>query len=229
MILHFYKPKSRIALIFFLILALFSITYPVHAQDSAFDMPSGSTFGRRSGQINGTVYLNRGAQPASQVVVSIRSMTATMTQAVLTDLDGHFELREIPQGTYQVTVSGRGSAFASTITEVSNFPAQVTLYVNSSKGLPRGANPYVVSAHELKIPEKAQNEYYRGLDLMAKKDLAGSLAHFSKAAAEYRDYYEAVYQIGLVEFRLDHQDKAAEAFQKAIDLSAGHYARAQFA
>lgn len=230
MILHSCKSKLPIVSISFLIAAMFSFTSPAHAQDPNFDVPSSSTFRGRNGQIMGTVYLNRRAQPASQVLVNIRSMTSGRTQAVLTDLAGHFELREIPPGSYEVSASERGLGFASATTDVGTFPAEVTLYLNSSSSAPpRGESPYVVSTHELRIPQKAQDEYSRGMDLMAKKDFAGSLAHFSKAAADCPDYYEAIYRVGLLEMRLDHQEKAAEAFQKAIDLSGGHYARPQFA
>lgn len=226
MILHFSKSKLPIASISLLTVAMFSS--PVHAQDPGSDMPSLSTFRGENGQIIGTVYRNRSAQPASQVLVNIRSMTSGRMQEVLTDLGGHFDIREIPQGSYEVSASKHGLGFASATTDVGTFPAEVTLYLNSSSAPPRGSNPYVVSAHELKVPDKAQNEYYRGLDLMAKKDFAGSLAHFSKAAADYPDYYEAIYYVGLVELKLGHPEKAAEAFQKAIDLSGGHYARPQF-
>ena len=99
----------------------------------------------------------------------------------------------------------------------------------SASDPPRRENPYVVSLRELKIPSKAQNEYERGLDLLAKSDFAGSIAHFNKAAVVYPDYYEAFYHIGVAELRLNHQGKAMEALQKAIDLSSGHYARPQFA
>lgn len=229
MILSVRKFKPPVASTFLLIVTMFTVNCPAKAQDPTFDnLPSGSTFASRNGQIVGTVYLNRHTQPASQVLVNIRSMTSGRNQSVLTDLAGHFELRDIPQGTYEVSAGERGgTGFASAVTEVSTFPAEVTLYLNS-KALPRGANPYVVTTRQLKIPEKAQNEYYRGLDLMNKKDFSGSLTHFSKAVADYPDYYEAVYLVGLVELRLGHQDKAIEAFQKAIDLSGGHYARAQF-
>jgi Tfp pilus assembly protein PilF len=237
MILRVCKSKLSVVSISLFIVALFTLPSPACGQGSDGvpfneDLHSNESFGGRNGQIIGTVYVNRGAQPASQVLVNIRSMTSGRMQAVLTDFAGRFALREIPPGSYEVSAGGRGLGFATAITEVGIFPTEVTLYLNSpnaSNARPRGRNPNVVSAHELKIPEKAQNEFYRGLDLLAKKDFAGSLAHFNKAAADYPDYYEAIYHAGLVELRLDHQDKAAEAFQKAIDLSGGHYARPQFA
>src|SRR5215471_381894 len=229
MILRVGKSKLPTVSISLLVAALFTLPSLARGQGSAFELPSNEPFGSRNGQISGTVYLNRYGQPASQVLVSIRSLTSGMSRTVLTDFSGHFELREISPGAYEVSTEEHGQGFASTVTQASIFPAEVTLYLNSSNAPPRGGNPYVVSAHELKIPQKAQDEYYRGLGLLAKKDFAGSLAHFSKAVAVYPDYYEAIYHVGLAELRLDHQDKAAEAFQRAIDLSGGHYARPQFA
>jgi tetratricopeptide (TPR) repeat protein len=230
MLLRVCKSKLSIASIFLSIVALFALPCPARGQSSTFDDPSSEpALGGRYGKISGTVYLNRRGDPASQILVNIRSMSSGMTHAVLTDYGGHFELREIPSGSYEVSAAEHGQGFASTIAEVTIFPTDVTLYLYSSNAPPRGEDPYVVSAHELKIPQKAQDEYYRALDLMAKKDFAGSVKHFSKAAAVCPDYYEAIYRMGVAELRLNHQDKAAEAFQKAIDLSGGRYARPQFA
>src|SRR5437867_7771084 len=228
MILQAWMSKLHIGSFSLLMIALLTQT-PARAQGSAFDIPSNQSFGGRNGQILGTVYLSRGARPASQVLVSIRSLSSGMSQTVLTDFAGHFELREVPHGAYEVTAGEQGYGFASSIAEVNIFPTDVTLYLNGPGTPPRGGNPYTVSARELKIPAKAQDEYNRGLALMAKNDFADSLAHFNKAAAAYPDYYEAVYQIGVAELRLNHHDRAMEAFQKAIDLSGGRYARPQFA
>ena len=214
MFLHFCKSNFSPVSISFLVIAMFSFTSPARAQDPTFDMHSSSTLRGQNGQIMGTIYLNHSAQPASQVLVNIRSMTSGRTHEVVTDLGGHFELREIPPGSYEVSASGRGSGLASATVDVSTFPAEVTLYLNSSKAPPRGENPYVVSTHELQIPQKAQNEYSRGLDLMAKKDFAGSLAHFSKAAADYPDYYEAIYHVGLLELRAQSSRQGRRKFPK---------------
>jgi tetratricopeptide (TPR) repeat protein len=231
MILQVWKLQLRIGsfllLFSFLTVALVAEPSSARAQGSALDDPLSQPFGRHTGEIMGTVYLNRSGEPAPQVSVNIRSLSSGMVQTVLTDFDGRFDLSQIPLGTYEVSSSEKGYGFATTVAQVSFFPAEVTLYLNSS--LPHRANSYTVSVRELSIPPKAQNEYNRGLELLAKNDFAGSLAHFRKAAAVYPEYYEAIYDIGLVELRLQHEDQAIEAFQEAIDLSGGHYARAQFA
>ena len=233
MIGHVWKLKRRTGSFFllfsFLTLALLTETPSARAQGASLDDPPSPPSGSDSGEILGTVYRNRGAEPAPQVVVKIRSLSTGRTETVPTDLDGRFDLRRIPPGAYEISSSERGYGFASAVVQVNSLPAEVTLHLDSSVPSAGGEKSYTVSFRELKIPPKAQNEYNRGLDLLAKNDFAGSLEHFSKAAATYPDYYEAIYHIGLVQLRLQHADKASQAFQKAIDLSGGHYARAQFA
>lgn len=223
-----WKSKFHVACLGLLLFVLPAQAPSASAQSPFLDLPSNQSFASRNGEIVGTVYLNRRAEPASQVLVTIRSMLSGASQSALTDPDGHFALRGIPQGTYEVSAAGQSRRFASTVTQVGLFPTEVILYLDSSSEPPRGESPYEVSVRELKIPSKALNEYERGLDLLAKSDFAGSLAHFNKAATVYPAYYEAFYHMGIAELRLNHQDKAMEAFQKAIDLSGGHYARAQF-
>ena len=233
MIGHVWKLKRRTCSVFllfsFLTLASLTESPSARAQGASLDDPPSPSFGSHSGEILGTVYRNRSAEPAPQVFVDIRSLSSGTIETVLTDFDGRFDLNPIPPGTYEISSSGRGYGFASAVAQVNLFPAEVTLYPDSSVPSARGENSYAVSVRELKIPPKAQNEYNRGLELLAKDDFARSLEHFNKAAAIYPDYYEAIYYIGLMQLRLQHEDKAIQAFQKAIDLSGGHYVRAQFA
>jgi tetratricopeptide (TPR) repeat protein len=233
MIGHAWKLKRRTGSFFllfsFLTLALLTETPSARAQGASLDDPPNPSFGSRSGEILGTLYRNPSAEPATQVFVDMRSLSSGPIETVLTDFDGRFDLNPIPPGTYEISSSGRGYAFSSAVAQVNLFPAEVTLYPDSSVPAARGENSYAVSVRELKIPAKAQNEYNRGLELLAKDDFARSLGHFNKAAAIYPDYYEAIYYIGLMQLRLQHEDKAIQAFQKTIDLSGGHYSRAQFA
>src|SRR5207245_7181666 len=68
-----------------------------------------------------------------------------------------------------------------------------------------------------------------GLGRLAKNDPDGSRTQFVQATKAFPDYYEAYYHMGVADLRLGHEEEAAQAFQKAMDLSGGHYAWAQFA
>jgi tetratricopeptide (TPR) repeat protein len=109
-------------------------------------------------------------------------------------------------------------------------PAAVPLKVPNQLASPARTvqNRATVSVHELKIPGKALGEYRKGLEQLAKNDLAEGLKHFTKATEAWPDYYEAYYEVGAVEMTLRHDDAAMEAFQKAVEVSGGRCARANF-
>jgi len=87
----------------------------------------------------------------------------------------------------------------------------------------------IVSIHELSIPPKALHSFEQGTELLAKKDPAGSLPHFQRAASEFPGYYEAYYKIGLANLKLWRIPEAEQAYRKSIELSAGRYAQPLFA
>jgi tetratricopeptide (TPR) repeat protein len=88
---------------------------------------------------------------------------------------------------------------------------------------------YILSVREVRVPSKARKAFEKGVDRLAKNDPSGSLVQFQRAIARFPEYYEAYYASGLAELRLERDEDAERAFQKSIDLSAGHYAPPQVA
>jgi tetratricopeptide (TPR) repeat protein len=180
------------------------------------------------GVISGTVLLKAGNRPASQVAVKLKSHAAGIFRSVLTDLEGHFEVRSLPPSIYEIVVDEPGYEPAQTSAQFDGTASKLVLYLNSPNLRPAQRNGYTVSARELRIPGKAQSEYEKGLGSLARKDLTESLKHFTKAAQAFPEYYEAFYHVGLVETNLGHFAEAMKAFQTAVDLSGGRYAKADF-
>ena len=60
------------------------------------------------GIISGTVLLKESHRPASQVAVKLKSHAAGIFRSVLTDLEGHFEVRSLPPSTYEIVVDEPG-------------------------------------------------------------------------------------------------------------------------
>jgi len=89
------------------------------------------------------------------------------------------------------------------------------------------ANP-TVSVRELRIPAKARDEFARGLEKLRKHDAAASLSHFDAAIQKYPGYYEVYYHEGIAKLALRKNEEASQDFQKALELSEGRYARADF-
>jgi tetratricopeptide (TPR) repeat protein len=98
---------------------------------------------------------------------------------------------------------------------------------SSAPPLPDKA-PSQVSAHELRIPQKARTAFNKGAKLLAAQNSAGSIAEFQRAIKAFPDFYEAYYKIGIAQLNLQHARDAEAAFEKSIELSAGRYPPAHF-
>jgi tetratricopeptide (TPR) repeat protein len=85
-----------------------------------------------------------------------------------------------------------------------------------------------VSVRALQIPGKALNAYREGIKHLQKGDLKRSLLYFDKALQSFPGFYEAYNAQGVVEMNLNRDDQALQSFRRAIDLSGGRYARANF-
>ena len=209
----------------FLSLLFFHMTATVWTPLAKAQAP---VFEQTDGKISGTVLLKANNRPASQVAVKLKSHAVGIFRSILTDFDGHFEVKNLPASTYEIVVDEPGYEPAQTSAQLDGSTSKLVLYLKSSNLPQTERSSYTVSARELMIPGKAQHEYEKGLGSLAKKDVAGSLSHFTKAAEAFPDYYEAYYHVGVAETKLGHKDQARRAFQKAIDLSGGGYAWAEF-
>ena len=187
-----------------------------------------SDFVAREGKISGTVRSQGDDRTLSQIAVDLKSQSLGIFRSVLTDYDGHFEVRDLPAGTYEIVVKESGYEPLQTRAQLEGSSLKLVLHLKLSQWLQARRNRNTISVRELKIPGKARNELQKGLDRIAKNDAAGALSHFQKATEECPDYYEAIYHRGTMEMRLGHRDEAAQSFQTAIDLSEGQYAWAEF-
>ena len=163
-------------------------------------------------------------------MVEVRLSTGTPVAAVYTDGRGDFQFDQLPSGRYTVVVNEPGYEPVQESVEAGFVSGQgLTIYLRKTNFAPSGSSGDVVSVRELSIPGKAHNAYQKGLERMAKKDPAGSLRHFQRAAAAFPSYYEAFLQLGLAQAQLGEKAEAEKALRTAIDLSGGNCAEAEFA
>jgi tetratricopeptide (TPR) repeat protein len=193
----------------------------VRAQVAGFD--------RQAVEIFGTVFLEGANRPIGDIIVNIRSLTGGPFASFPTDWTGRFQVRGLDPGVYEIVVEEPGYEPVRETLRLYGPSPPLELHLRESHSSPVWRTDYAVSVRELRIPGKARNAFEKGLERLAKNDAAGSRTQFERATTAFPDYYEAYYHIGVADFRLGHEEEAAQAFQKAIDLSGGHYAWAQFA
>jgi tetratricopeptide (TPR) repeat protein len=181
-----------------------------------------------TGTISGTVLSQGDNRTLSQVAVRLKSHSAGVFHSILTDYDGHFEVAGLPPGSYEINVEESGYDTVRTKAQLEGPSLKLVLYLTPAKWSPARQNEYTVSVRDLKIPDKAREEYQKGMERLAKDDYTGSVSHFAKSIKVFPEYYEALSQLGIAEIRLGSREEARKAFQAAIDLSKGRHAAGQF-
>jgi tetratricopeptide (TPR) repeat protein len=219
------KSCLRVTFLPFVVLSVFlNLTIAVWPPGARAQV---SNFENAAGEISGTVLRDADRRPAAQVEVRLRSRAVGIFRTVLTDLDGHFNVQDLPRGTYDIEVNEEGYEAAETSTNLNGSSSNLVMYLKSkSSSIPK--RDFAVSVRELKIPEKARTEFDKGLDRAVKDDPTGGIAHFQKAIQVFPRYFEAYYNMGAADMRLGRYDDAMKAFQTSIDLSGGQYALPQF-
>lgn len=231
-------PQTNPARAIVLALAFLAASAVVRAQDLHVDTQkpeaqtaeAPKTDGAASaapGTISGTVFLP-GELPASQVAVTLKSHDAGVFRGLLTDYEGRFEVSGLPAGRYEVGIEEQGYEPYRTTAQFDGNSLKLELRMAALAAPQPPPNAYTISVRELNIPGKAQTEYHKGLERLAKKDQNGSLNHFMKAIQLFPGYFEALYHAGIVHTNLGHLEKAMQSFQRAVVTSGGRYAKAVF-
>jgi Tfp pilus assembly protein PilF len=184
---------------------------------------------RQPVDIFGTVLVEGDNHPIGGIMVNIRSLTGGPFTSVLTDWSGRFQVQGLSPGMYEIVVEEAGYEPTRESLRLLRGPSPpLELYLKAGNSSPVRRTDYAVSVRELRIPVKARNAFEKGLERLARNDADGSRTQFVRATTAFPDYYEAYYHMGVADFRSGREEEAAQAFQKAIDLSGGRYAWAQF-
>ncbi|HVY92842.1 MAG TPA: tetratricopeptide repeat protein [Bryobacteraceae bacterium] len=81
-----------------------------------------------------------------------------------------------------------------------------------------GEEGTTVSVLSMKAPKKAKKDFQKGTDQFRQRKYKEAEVSFGKAVAEYPQYADAWVSLGRTERQLGSEDKAAQDFQKAMDL-----------
>jgi tetratricopeptide (TPR) repeat protein len=170
--------------------------------------------------IKGTVRFDNG-QPATYVVVRLRSERIVYVDETKTDDMGKFTFDGLVPSTYHLSIEGQGFKPYSSdldITVSKMAIEQITLRLDKDPNAKEGASAGSVNARIAQIPPKAHKEFDAGQKSMQAQDAAGSLAHFQKAIDLYPQYAEAYQLLGVMHMQSGKFADAEPELQKATDI-----------
>jgi tetratricopeptide (TPR) repeat protein len=177
----------------------------------------------------GQVLLAEADRPIRRARVEFVSSSTSSGESMLTNDQGQFDFQGLDQVTYQVIVSAPGYQKLEATAQVQGKTGPLLLRLRKIEERASPISNDVVSVQELKMSGKADKAFNEGTKLLIKGQIEQSVAHFKRAIAKDPTYYRAYQNLGLALLRLGHTAQAEQALQKAIDLTEGRYASADFA
>jgi Flp pilus assembly protein TadD len=171
--------------------------------------------------IKGQVRFDNG-QPATRVVLRLRSDKIAFQDETRTDDQGKFEFNGLPLSTFHLTIEGQGFRPYSSDLDITMSKMafeQITLRLVNDPNAKEAAPSGSVNARIAQIPSKARKEFDAGQKSMQTQDgLPVAVQHFQKAIELYPQYAEAYQLLGVMHLQVGKFAEAEPALQKATEI-----------
>ena len=183
---------------------------------------SGPFSTERGVSVRGTISSERTLTGAFTVELVGSNLEAVQSTSL--DVDGSFQFRSVPQGGYELRITGPGGGIVHQQNVLISGQNQLlSITIPGGSNAKRSGDP-TVSILQLrhKVPPAAQKEYNKGLSAGKKGDFETALDHMQKAVAIDPEFADAYSGIGVAQLSLGRLEEAAVQFQKAINLVPDH-------
>jgi tetratricopeptide (TPR) repeat protein len=143
----------------------------------------------------------------------------------VTDPSGQTHFANLTEGDYQVLVSGDAIEVTSYSFRLYHRESSSLQIVSvkpklSTSGAPHA--PIPVPVIDLKVPRKAQKQFKRGTDALAKRNWGEARKRLEKAVELYPDYVAAYNNLGVALMNSGETEKGRAAFEKTVDINSNY-------
>lgn len=183
----------------------------------------------RLDSVFGSVQFSADGRSTPNAQLTFHNESSGWVTATASDDHGRFNIAGLPPGLYRVTVTAPLCNQLQVMVNVQGRTGPVLLEVTRTVKAAAPVNDCVVSVHELLMSSKGLKSFEKGTKLLQKGNAGDSVPYFERALAKDPGSYRAYHNLGLAEYQLGEKDRAEEALQRAIELTGGGYAPAQFA
>jgi tetratricopeptide (TPR) repeat protein len=206
-----------------LLLLLFAAAVPGYCRQ---DSHSESAF-----TIDGNVRDGADQRGMRNVHVELKQPDGKPVSSATTKEDGAFEFAGVASGEYLLEVITQDyEPLAQSVTIKNAAEHGVSLLLtHASTLLTSNVSSSVISAHQLSVPRKAQDEFNKGSSLLySKNDYRAAIVEFERAIKDFPDYYEAYTLEGSAHQSLGEMKEAEESLRKAVETSSEKYSEALY-
>jgi Tfp pilus assembly protein PilF len=211
-----FTPRKSIVIVAAIVATFLISLTAVHAQGV------GSTRGLPGGEgrhiIKGRVFTPAGRPVEAGTKIRLEGQgDSARSSATATDVDGAFNFRNLPPGSYTVVVEGAND-FDSARESVNIQPGYGAYAASQTLNVAINLKARGAAAAFARIPKNARDSYGKGMEAAAKGDNQKATDFFDKAVIAYPEFPEALSELGMAYMRLGKMEKAAQTYEALLKL-----------
>ncbi|MGZ5434451.1 MAG: tetratricopeptide repeat protein [Pyrinomonadaceae bacterium] len=209
-----FTPRKSIVIVAAIVATFLISLTAVHAQGV------GSTRGLPGGEgrhiIKGRVFTPAGRPVEAGMKIRLEGQgDSAGSSATATDVDGAFNFRNLPPGSYTVVVEG-ATDFDPARESVSIQPGFGAYAAAQTINVAINLKARGAAAAFAKLPKEARDSYTKGMEAAAKGDNQKAVDFMDKAVVAYPEFPEALAELGLGYMRLNKMEKAAQTYETLL-------------
>jgi Tfp pilus assembly protein PilF len=166
-----------------------------------------------------------------RITLTLSHVSTSFHARTRSDFDGRFRFRNIPSGTYSLSIIIPGAGeFRSTVDVTPAFADEhgrvEKQFSYDEETLADDAMPLqqgMVSVRELSIPRRALQEYSAARDDLHREKVESARRHLEKAVEVAPQFLEAINYLGVLAYQRRDFSKAEEYFRSALKVDAESY------
>jgi tetratricopeptide (TPR) repeat protein len=155
----------------------------------------------------------------------------TASPAVMSGVNGEFRFGGVVSGEFRIHAHQTGYEPATVTVQLGGTPlGNVSVDLRRTVTLGTLEPGDAISTHQLSVPEKARDDFDKGMKLLVgpQSNYQKALSLFERAVKEFPDYYEAYAEMGVAHQHLGEEAEAEKALRKSVEMSSSRYADALF-
>ncbi len=156
-------------------------------------------------------------------IIYLTSAAEPYYAETLANLSGHFKIRDVPAGSYTLTISVPPYGRMKMSLDVGPSFADRNGCVVKEVLFHRQEVISVASVAELSVPESARQEYLKARQRLNKQDIDGAIAELKKVIAMAPRYADALNDLGTISFQSKQFKAAEDYFQEALKQDPDSY------
>jgi len=187
----------------------------------------GDNFNRGRNKIEGKIYYPSGRPADKRFKVSLQSVGVS-DMFTLSDDQGAFIFRQLPGGTYRITIDAgkEYETFFETVNVIdpprrqgdnSERTIAITVFLKTKEAATAPTD--TVNAALANVPKPALELYEKAQQAVKENDTQKAILLLEESVKKYPQFAEGYNELGILYMRSNKLDKAAEAFREAIKIA----------